>query len=173
MKERTTPQSSTQNREPTYKDSSIGFVDFQEFVVWHRLQCGYGKGYELDADLLRNGNKIYSSSTCLLLPSALNRFLQGNGQAKYRGDLPTGVTLSKCGHKLVVKMRGAVTKLFPIGQKEEAAKAFISLKMMKLQDWIRWVQINQKDIDPRVLEKLSNIQFYHSEKGKLVWKINA
>lgn len=93
IKERTKEGSSTQKSEPTYVGSVNEFSGYDEFVSWYQKQIGYGFGYNLDADLFRDGPKIYSLSTCVLLPSSLNRFLQSNNSKirKY-GELPTGIS---------------------------------------------------------------------------------
>ena len=55
IKERCTPNGVTQSREPTYVGCKNLFKDFESFVEWHQLQIGYGLGYQLDSDILRNG----------------------------------------------------------------------------------------------------------------------
>lgn len=90
VKERCTVGGATQKREPTYIGCTHTFKDFQDFTNWHVEQVGYGSGYQLDADILNKGVKVYSKDTCLLIPPALNKFLQTyNG--KRSGEYPQGV----------------------------------------------------------------------------------
>lgn len=47
------------------------------------------EGRALDKDFLVEGNKVYSPSTCVFLPSKLNTFIITRGNA--RGQYPLGV----------------------------------------------------------------------------------
>lgn len=90
VKERCKAGSRTQKREPVYIGAVNNFTDFEAFTNWHMVQIGYGLGYELDSDILRiSQNKVYSKDTCLLIPGALNRFLQK--RTKRVQKLPEGV----------------------------------------------------------------------------------
>lgn len=100
IKERTTPGSATQRREPTYKGAENKFESFEKFVLWNRNQIGYGLGYDLDSDILLKNKKVYSEDTCLLIPPALNRFLQSRKKQRTQ-DLPTG--LLRTGNKILVR----------------------------------------------------------------------
>lgn len=74
-----------------YKDCSIdpSWLILTNFNNWFKLQI-YEKGYHLDKDLLRKGNKVYSPSTCVFVPQEINKFLtcRANGRGKY----PLGVS---------------------------------------------------------------------------------
>lgn len=89
VKERCTVDGATQKREPTYIGCTNAFEDYQDFTNWHIKQVGYGMGYQLDADILNVGGKVYSKETCLLIPPPLNKFLQ-TSKGK-RGKWPQGV----------------------------------------------------------------------------------
>ena len=102
IKERCTPNSHTQKRESTYIGSLNKFETYERFVSWNRNQVGYGLGYDLDSDILKQDSKIYSEETCLLIPSALNRFLQSHKRTRTQ-DLPMGSVWS--GSKLWVRMK--------------------------------------------------------------------
>lgn len=62
-------------KHPTYIGTKIceEWKDFQVFAEW--FDNNYIDGYHLDKDLLSNGEKIYSPSTCIFLPSKVNGFL--------------------------------------------------------------------------------------------------
>lgn len=83
---------------PTQKEHSKSYNDCKVCDEWHYLSNfkkwfedtnnGFIKGYEIDKDLLSNGNKIYSPSTCCFLPPEINGAIKlSNGKKK----LPTGV----------------------------------------------------------------------------------
>jgi hypothetical protein len=44
---------------------------FSNFSAWYELN--YIDGYDLDKDLKYKGNKVYSTGTCLFIPSTLNK----------------------------------------------------------------------------------------------------
>lgn len=100
IKERTTPGSTTQLREPSYVGSKNGFESFASFADWNMSQVGYGLGYDVDSDILLSGCKTYSAETCLLIPSGLNRFLQSRKKERTQ-DLPMGLIMSKSGRLFV------------------------------------------------------------------------
>lgn len=44
--------------------------NFQNFLIWYNLN--YIEGFELDKDILRQGNNIYSEEMCCFLPREIN-----------------------------------------------------------------------------------------------------
>jgi hypothetical protein len=82
-----------QRKNPTYVGCTVSenFKDFQWFAEWCQNQYGYGKpGYELDKDILKKHNKIYSESTCVFVPKEINLLL--NSSRKKASTLPIGVS---------------------------------------------------------------------------------
>lgn len=65
---------STQTRQPTYKGVRVcvEWHNFQNFARWYCNHPDYGKGYQLDKDILYPGNKLYSPETCCLVPMEIN-----------------------------------------------------------------------------------------------------
>ena len=88
-----------QTRNPTYIGVTNGFKDFQEFAEWCQTQYGYmnkegnGKFWSLDKDLKIFGNKEYTSTACIFVPSRINGILIN--KAAKRGNWPVGVSWSK------------------------------------------------------------------------------
>lgn len=66
---------------PTYIGVTCieGWKDYQIFAKWWYSQINHDKGFELDKDLLVEGNKIYSPETCCLLPTEINKTLSTRG----------------------------------------------------------------------------------------------
>lgn len=86
-------------RAPGYEDVTCcdRWLNFQYFCedIHAYGQDIYDKDakYELDKDLLRPGNKLYSPERCCLLPTELNCIL--TQATRSRGDLPVGVCADK------------------------------------------------------------------------------
>lgn len=66
---------------PTY----VGVVccedwkDYQNFAKWFYTASNFHDGFELDKDLLSQGNKLYSPETCCFLPTEINKTLSTKG----------------------------------------------------------------------------------------------
>lgn len=80
-------------KRPTYIGCSVcdDWLNFQVFAKWYTEQKGYGKGWHLDKDLTVFGNKVYSPSTCAVVPVGLNNLLIP--RKSIRGKYPLGVCL--------------------------------------------------------------------------------
>lgn len=87
---------SCQLKVPTYEGCSVAkeWHNFQNFAKYY--EDNYKEGYQLDKDLLLVGNKIYSPSTCVFVPSYINSFMTSGESA--RGYYKIGVSIKK-GHK--------------------------------------------------------------------------
>lgn len=84
-------------RNSAYCDCTVcpHWHNFQNFAEWLNGQRNWGKkGYELDKDVLGDGNKVYSPENCELLPRRINLLRM---KTKPRGDLPPGVSVSPNG----------------------------------------------------------------------------
>lgn len=91
---------SYQEKQPTYIGCSISeeFWNFQNFAEWYnknKYECNYP--LELDKDFLYEGNKIYSPSTCCLIPKEINNLINYKRHDfeamkklydKYKNELP-------------------------------------------------------------------------------------
>lgn len=65
---------------PTYTGCVVhdNWHNFQKFAEWYHSQEYCDKGYQLDKDLIVQGNKIYSAERCCFLPPALNTLISIN-----------------------------------------------------------------------------------------------
>lgn len=69
---------------------------YSNFKKWVESSCnGYKRGYNIDKDLLRKNNSLYSPETCCFIPNELNKVF--TKRKSCRGELPIGVHLSKSG----------------------------------------------------------------------------
>ncbi len=91
-------QRSYSSRWHTFNPSYIGcsvdekWHNFQVFAKWYCSQVNYGKGYELDKDILKPGNKVYCPDTVCLVPKEINMLFCSHHAKITDNGLPTGVT---------------------------------------------------------------------------------
>lgn len=99
--------------------------NFQTYAEW-ALENNLVEGWEVDKDLLIKGNKLYSPSTCLVVPHGINNsILKADGK---RGDLPIGVDFNKGKYRARVRKNG---KSFEVGYFDNPNSAFNAYKKAK------------------------------------------
>lgn len=96
-----------QAKYPTYAGCTVSkeWHSFMAFRSWVSTKCWDGKN--LDKDILKPGNKIYSPETCVFVSTALNNFLLDN--AGVRGKWPVGVCWSKKNGRFDARCRNPFT----------------------------------------------------------------
>lgn len=98
MLSRCVPNGTIQTKSPCYVGCTVhpDWVEFQKFADWCQYQIGYAcEDYQLDKDILSQGNKVYGPDTCRFVPSKLNRLLTNT--KRNMGKYPTGVSLNSDG----------------------------------------------------------------------------
>lgn len=97
-----------QEKHPTYKGCSVSeeWLVFSKFKAWMEKQDW--EGNQLDKDLLVDGNKVYSESTCVFVNQAINSFTTDSGAI--RGEWMIGVNWHKRDEKFVAKCSNPFTK---------------------------------------------------------------
>jgi hypothetical protein len=77
----------------TYTECIVAseWIKFSNFRRWMMRQKW--QGMEVDKDLLKPGNKLYSQDTCVLIQNSINMFLTDHRAG--RGDWPIGVSRIK------------------------------------------------------------------------------
>lgn len=163
IKERCTPGSATQKREPSYVGSKNEFESFESFVEWNREQVGYGLGYEVDSDILKPENKIYSRDTCLLIPGSLNKFLQAHPRSRFQ--VPVGMTLKngKLWVRLLItddvtgRKMYLLNRILSVEDVELAEQMYLEAAREAVRIWIeRLEKSGRYNVDQRVIEYLKN-----------------
>ena len=78
---------------PTYIGCSVCYewLNFSNFKVWY--DANYKENFELDKDILIQGNKEYGPDTCRFVPRYINNLLLDSGRS--RGIYPLGVCKCK------------------------------------------------------------------------------
>lgn len=140
---------------PTYEGCSVEdyWHNLQNFSLWHKSQKFSSFDYHLDKDILVNNNKIYSESTCCLVPKEINLLLTNNFSA--RGDYPQGVT-SNGANRFIAQSRKPVGGSRYLGTYDTQEEAFFVYKTNK-EIIVKDTAIKFRDrIDKNVFEALMN-----------------
>ena len=97
-----------QEKKPTYRCCSVSqeWLTFSVFKCWMESQDFGGK--QLDKDLLFEGNKVYSTETCVFVTSMVNSFTTDSGAS--RGEWLLGVHWHKRDGKFVSMCSNPFTK---------------------------------------------------------------
>jgi len=90
------------SRRPTYTVCSVAdsWLSFSTFEKWYTEN--YVEGYQLDKDILIQGNKVYSPDTCVFVPQALNGLLEDSRGS--RGVHPIGVARCGTGFQATIRL---------------------------------------------------------------------
>ena len=142
-------------------EMSETFKVFNLFVDWSINQVGYGEQkYNLDKDILKRCNKIYSEDTCVFVPKPLNMFLCGT--EKRRGLLKTGVYFDKSRNKFQAKIQlvDSHKHLGRFNTEEEAHQAYIIAKENEAKRWAKRLKDGEYLVDERVIFALEDWKFH-------------
>ena len=82
-----------QEKHPSYKECLVDrhWHNFQVFAKW--VENNFKQGWQLDKDILKKGNKIYSPETCVFVPQEVN--LVFVNKHNHRGIYPIGVHITE------------------------------------------------------------------------------
>ena len=115
------------NRGITYQDCSVcdEWLYASNFIKWHNEH--YVDGWELDKDVIKKGNKMYSPDTCFFIPREINSML--TRRQNDRGKYPLGVreNTGRQGYVGIIwTLQGKKRKVF-----YNVADAFMAYKQSK------------------------------------------
>ena len=130
-----------QSKKPTYIGCIVAkeWHSFMTFRTWMIKQNW--RGNEIDKDILKLGNKIYSPETCTFVPKKINMLLNINYNA--RGEFPLGVLWidSCCRFKAQITINGKNKFLGHFKTESEASMAYKKAK----SEYIRKSAFEQSD----------------------------
>lgn len=114
-------------RYSNYKDCTVcdEWLNFQTYAIWAESN-GLINGFEVDKDLLVKGNRVYSPSTCVVVPHEVNVAILGANSN--RGDLPIGVDFNKNKYRARINKDGVLAE---IGCFDDVDTAFMAYKHEK------------------------------------------
>ena len=126
----------SKKRNPTYIGCEVSdnFKSYEYFYEWCHSQIGFGvegngNPFQLDKDLLIKGNKVYSESTCVFLPSEINSLLVK--RENMRGKYLIGVSWSKTNKAFMAQVRKNKGKSEHLGFFNAELEAFNVYKKAK------------------------------------------
>ena len=150
---------SFKKKNPTYIDCEVSdkFKNYEYFYEWCNKQIGFSnQGWQLDKDLLIKGNKVYSESTCVFIPSEINSLLIKSTAS--RGDHLIGVCWNKTNKAFkaqVSKNKGEQEHLGYFKTEIEAFNAYKKAKEAFIKEQAeKW----KGKIDDRAYEALMDYQ---------------
>lgn len=116
-------------KHPTYSNCEVepSWLVFSNFRRWMETQDWKDKA--LDKDILVKGNKVYSATTCVFIPLALNNLFLLN--AKKRGKYKLGVTWDSFSKsfKTQIAIDGKNLHLGRFKTEEEAHQTYLLAKI--------------------------------------------
>ena len=146
-------------KRPTYEGCEVSenFKSYEYFYEWCHNQIGFdNEGWHLDKDLLIKGNKVYSESTCIFIPSEINLVLV-KGTA-LRGKCLIGVCWSNTKKAFIAQVKKNKGKQEYLGSFNTELEAFNAYKTAK-ENYIKELAEKWKSqIDPRAYNALMNYQ---------------
>jgi hypothetical protein len=143
---------------PTYEGCSVAddWLTFSNFKAWMENQ--YWEGLQLDKDILVEGNKVYSASTCAFVPNYLNVVVS---IARMGSKYGPGVYV--VGKKFVAKMtiEGSSVEIGRFKTQEEATNAYRAAKAEALEKALRRYKEESffnKGVESAILMKIRNMR---------------
>lgn len=141
-----------QERQPTYKGCTVSeeWLTFSVFKAWMMTQDWQDK--HLDKDLLIEGNKVYSSETCVFVTQTVNNFTTDSKAS--RGELLIGVYWNKRANKFMSRCCN------PFTEKQEHL-GYFTCELEAHQAWLKRklelaYELAAIQTDERVAEALIN-----------------
>ena len=148
---------SSKKKYPTYEGCEVSenFKSYEYFYEWCHNQIGFGnQGWHLDKDLLIKGNKVYSETTCVFIPSAINSLLIKSD--KIRGKHPIGVYWRNTKKAFVAQVNKSKGKPEYLGSFKTELEAFNAYKEVK-ENYLKEIANKWKSqIDIRAYNALMN-----------------
>lgn len=137
---------------PTYIGCTVceEWLNFQNFAKW--CEDNYIEKYELDKDILKLNNKLYSPENCCFIPKEINYLI--NNCKKQDINLPTGINKTRVGNYAVGICK--FKKIYYFGTYTSIKEAFQVYKINK-ELYIKEVaEIWKNKISENVYNRLIN-----------------
>ena len=147
------------NKFPTYQNATVcdEWLNFQNFAEWRQEEYYelLDECVQLDKDIIKKGNKIYSPEYCSFVPQSINSLLTKSNKA--RGKYPIGVSFDKNANKFTAKLK-VDGKRKHLGCFLTPTKAFMTYKTAK-EEQIKIMANKYKAVlDIKVYQSLMNYE---------------
>lgn len=108
------------------------WFDFQSFAGFYEKNHPKRRGYQIDKDVLLQGNKVYCPSLCVFIPEKLNAQFKSKIGG---GELPHGVCNSiKGSYTTHIQVDGKCKYLGSFSTPEEAGRVYADAKMVYIKE---------------------------------------
>ena len=147
--------STYKKKQPTYEGCEVSdnFKCYEYFYEWCHSQIGFGvEGWHLDKDLLVKGNKVYSETTCVFLPSEINMVLVKCTAS--RGEYLIGVSWYSKSKTFIAQVNKNKGKPENLGYFKTELEAFNAYKVAKESFIKEQAEKWKSQIDPRAYNAL-------------------
>lgn len=146
------------SRRPTYERCEVDseWHLYSNFKKW--FEVNYVDGYHLDKDVLVQGNKVYSSESCVFIPPRINTLL--TDRSRDRGEYPLGVSKEsrRNKYKATISIFGKNKHLGFYATPEEAHAAWKEAKKKYVSECAN-ESFARGEISERVRDALLNRKF--------------
>ncbi len=116
--------------QPTYKDCIVcdKWLDSASFKLWY--ESNYVKGYALDKDIVKAGNRVYCPEYCRFVPRYVNNLVTFTKSTKAK----TGVSPCNGRFAAAMKISGKNKYIGSYNTESEAYKAYVNAKAKHIRD---------------------------------------
>jgi hypothetical protein len=138
-----------QSDKPSYKGVTVckEWLSFSCFSVWY--ENNYIDGYQLDKDIIKPGNKVYSPDFCLFVPCYINTLLINC--AATRGRFKQGVSRTRNGtFKSAVRVD---CEWVGLGHFKSESDAYLAYKLAKNSEILRKCEMHP-EFKPHLIKHL-------------------
>lgn len=148
------------------------FKDFQFFASWCHKQKGFGlEDYQMDKDILIDGNTIYSPDVSVFVPRSINNLFV---RKQKRKDYPCGVRFDKnVTSKNKFRADISIDNVKLSKRFSTADEAFDYYLTLKLEEIHRKAEAYKETIDNRVHEKMMSYTIDSLRKQCIKNKFNT
>lgn len=142
---------------PTYKGCTVDerWHCYKNFVEWFKENYYEveGERMELDKDIIKKGNKVYSPDRCIFVSRRINQLFANN--KKVRGDHPVGVRYNIPAGKLIASCNNPLLgKIVYLGVYDEDLPAFNAYKAYKESVIKQVADYYKKQIPPKLYDAM-------------------
>ena len=148
-------------------ECSENFKSYSYFYDWCQNQIGFNeKGWQLDKDILIEGNKLYSEDTCVFVPCDINNFLTNRKKQNKSGYI--GVSFHKASGKYATQISfGGKRKHLGLFENPKDGEDFYFLVKSRMA--IELIEKYKSNLDERVIKAL--LSRYRAEEIKFGHRI--